>query len=94
MPSRLPRNSLWRGSRILNLGSQKKSDCLMEGKTPMPEKPTKILKLPYKDADLPTDDLSLERALEIEEKIMPKLLAQLEELRKKNPEIFEKQQTS
>jgi hypothetical protein len=56
----------------------------------MPEKPIKILKLPYKDADLPNDDLSLERALEIEEKIMPELLAQLEELKKKNPKIFKK----
>lgn len=56
----------------------------------MPEKPTKILKLPYNDADLPSDNLSLERTLEIEEKVMPELLAQLEELRKKNPAIFNK----
>lgn len=56
----------------------------------MPEKPAKILKFPYNDADLPTDNLSLERSLEIEERVMPELLAQLEELRKKNPAIFNK----
>ena len=54
----------------------------------MPEKHTKILKVPYNDADLPTDNLSLERSLVIESKIMPEMLAQLEELRKKNPEFF------
>lgn len=54
----------------------------------MLEKELKTFKIPYTDADLPINNLSANRADEIELKVLPKLNEALEKLRKEHPEYF------
>lgn len=54
----------------------------------MAEKEQKTLSIPYKDKDLPENNLSPERMEELEEKALPQLMEALEEYKKANPGTF------
>lgn len=57
----------------------------------MSERSLKTFNIPYRDSDLPLNDLSIERTEEIEKKVMPLLMEELEKFRLENPEYFKEE---